>query len=305
MLDCRRMKNIKIIAIVGPTASGKSDLAVKIALKYNGEIISADSRQVYRGLNIGTGKITKNEMCGVPHHLLDVADPKKRFTVSDFKMLADKAIADISSRGKLPIICGGTGFYIDILTSGSVLPDVPPNKKLRENIGKKSAGEIFEILKKLDPKRAENIDKNNIVRLIRAIEIAKALGAVPPLVTNTENKYQTLFIGIKIDKEKLKVKILKRLNSRLEQGMIDEAKKLHIAGLSWRRMHELGLEYRYLAQLLRGKISKPEFITKLNTEIWHYARRQIQWFKRNQKIHWFALTEKAKINTTIKKFVSS
>ena len=304
MLDCRRMKNIKIIAIVGPTASGKSDLAVKIALKYNGEIISADSRQVYRGLNIGTGKITKREMCGVPHHLLDVANPKKRFTVSDFKTLADKAIAEIISRGKLPIICGGTGFYIDMLTSGSVLPDVSPNKKLREKLGKKSAAELFEILKKLDPKRAENIDKNNSVRLIRAIEIAQALGAVPPLVTDAENKYQTLFIGIKIDKEKLKVKILKRLNSRLEQGMVEEAMKLHANGLSWRRMHELGLEYRYLAQLLQGKISKLEFIEKLNTEIWHYARRQIQWFKRNQKIRWFTLTEKAKINVAIKKFLN-
>jgi len=293
----------KIIAVVGPTASGKSDLAVKIARKYNGEIISADSRQVYRGLNIGTGKITKHEMLGVPHHLLDVADPKKRFTVADFKTLADKAIADISSRGKLPIICGGTGFYIDTVTSGSILPDVQPNKALRRKLGQKSATELFEILKKLDPKRAKNIDQNNSVRLIRAIEIAQALGAVPPLATDNENKYQTLFIGIKIDKEKLKAKILKRLNSRLEQGMVDEAKKLHVSGLSWRRMHELGLEYRYLAQLLQGKISKSEFIEKLNTEIWHYARRQIQWFKRNQKIHWFALTEKTKINAAINQFV--
>ena len=177
----------KIIAIVGPTASGKSDLAVKIARKYNGEIISADSRQVYRGLNIGTGKITKHEMLGVPHHLLDVADPKKRFTVADFKTLADKAIADISSRGKLPIICGGTGLYIDILTSGFVLPDVPPNPTLRKKLGQKTAAQLFVILKKLDPKRAENIDQTNSVRLIRAIEIAKVFGVSRSAVTHHLN----------------------------------------------------------------------------------------------------------------------
>ena len=171
----------KLLIILGPTASGKSDLAVQLAKKYNGEIISADSRQVYKGLNIGTGKITKKEMSGIKHHLLDVTDPKKVFTVSQFKTLVEIAIADISSRGKLPIICGGTGFYIQAVVDNIILPEVPPNKKLREKLNKKTTTELFEILKKLDNERAKNIDAKNPRRLIRAIEIAEKLGKVPPL----------------------------------------------------------------------------------------------------------------------------
>lgn len=280
----------KILTIVGPTASGKSDLAVKIAEKYNGEIISADSRQVYKGLNIGTGKITKKEMRGVPHHLLDVADPKKRFTVSDFKDLADKAIEEIASRGKLPILCGGTGFYIDAVVNNVLLPDVKPDNVLRKKLFKKSNDALFKMLQKMDSERAKSIDKRNKIRVIRAIEISKALGKVPPITADP--KFKTIFIGIKMDKEMLQERISKRLISRLKKGMINEAKKLHAGGLSYKRMEELGLEYRFLAQLLQNKISKIELITKLNTEIWHYARRQIQWFKRNKKIKWFALKEK-------------
>ena len=306
MLDYTRMKKPeelpKIIAIIGPTASGKSDLAVKIAKRYKGEVISADSRQVYRGLNIGTGKITKKEMLGVPHHLLNIAETKKRFTVSDYKILADKTIAEIISRGKLPIICGGTGFYIDTVANNMTLPDVAPNKILRKQLGSKSATMLFKMLSKIDEKRAQSIGEHNKVRLIRAIEIAKTLGNIPE--AKIEKKYNTLFIGIKIEKDKLKENILNRLISRMKQGMAKEAKKLHNAGLSYKRMHELGLEYRHLSLLLQDKITKQEFIEKLNTDIWHYARRQIQWFKRNKNIQWFSLTEKTKIKSAIKNFLS-
>jgi tRNA dimethylallyltransferase len=295
------MSRPKIIAIVGPTASGKSGLAVLIAKKYNGEIISADSRQVYVGLNIGTGKITKKEMSGVPHHLLDVTNPKKRFTVSDFKELADKAIADVLYRGKLPIICGGTGFYIDAVAKNILLPDVQVNKKLREKLSKKTTLQLFEILKKLDEERADAIGKHNAVRLIRAIEIVTALGKVPPI--KTEPKYEVLSIGIKIEKDVLKEKIYARLISRIKQGMINEAKKLHEKGLSWKRMNELGLEYRALAQHLSERLTKQEMIEKLNREIYQYARRQIQWFKRDQNIRWFNVNETTKINTAVTKFL--
>src|SRR5579864_8715932 len=177
------MGNSKILVILGPTATGKSDLAVGLALKFNGEIISADSRQVYKGLDIGTGKITKKEMKGVSHYLLDVASPKKTFTVSKFKELADRKIEDILKRNKLPIICGGTGFYIQSIVDNIVLPDVDRDEKLRKRLVDKSKNELLLLLKKLDPERAKTVDYNNPPRLIRAIEIATALGKVPHLGT--------------------------------------------------------------------------------------------------------------------------
>ncbi len=296
-----KLERPKIIAVVGPTASGKSALAVEIAKKFNGEVISADSRQVYVGLNIGTGKITKKEMSGVPHHLLDIANPRVRFTVSTYKDLADKAISEILARGKLPIICGGTGFYIEAVVKNVLLPDVPVNPKLRKQLSTKTALQLFEMLKKLDPGRAVAIGEHNKVRLIRALEIAKVIGKIPPI--KSEPKYDVLSIGIKIDKKKLKEKIYKRLLSRIKQGMIKEAQKLHDAGLSWKRMRELGLEYRALARHLSGEISKPQMIEELNREIYQYSKRQIQWFKRDQNIQWFPLEKTQQINTTIKKFL--
>ncbi|MFA6601514.1 MAG: tRNA (adenosine(37)-N6)-dimethylallyltransferase MiaA, partial [Candidatus Paceibacterota bacterium] len=166
------MKNrTTLLIILGPTATGKSDLAVSLARKLNGEIISADSRQVYRGLNIGTGKITKKEMGGIKHYLLDVADPKKTFDVTQYVGLAEKAISEIVAKDKLPIICGGTGYYISALVDGIVFPDVPPNPNLRAKLKLKSTSQLGIILKKLDPERYETIDKKNPRRLLRAIEI--------------------------------------------------------------------------------------------------------------------------------------
>ncbi len=290
----------KILVICGPTASGKSGLAVKIAKKYRGEIISADSRQVYKGLTIGTGKITKKEMEGVPHHLLDVVDPKKRFTVEEFKKLAQDKIAEILERGNLPILCGGTGFYIEAVVDNVVLPDVPPNPALRKKLANKSAAELFLMLKKLDPKRAKNIDAQNPHRLVRAIEIAKAIGTVPKI--QKSQNYQPLFIGLSPEELTLRKNIRHRLLLRIEQGMIAEAKQLHAKGLSWKRMNELGLEYRYLALHLQGKMSRAEMIEKLNSEIWHYAKRQMTWFKKESRIQWFEPTQTEKIHGSIKKF---
>ena len=301
----------KILVILGPTASGKSALAAKLAKKlartkwggFNGaEIISADSRQVYKGLNIGTGKITKKEMAGVPHHLLDVADPRRRYTVVRYIEQAHRVIAEIFSRGKLPIICGGTGFYISALVDGIVLPDVPPNPKLRARLKKETPETLFNMLLKLDLIRAKNIDPKNIRRVIRAIEIARALGSVPQ---NTKVKplHKSLFIGINLPSEELREKITIRLFARISEGMVAEAKRLHSGGLSWKRMEELGLEYRYLALYLQNKITKPEMIEKLKTEIWHYAKRQMTWFKRDKRTQWFKPTDVSKINSCIKNFL--
>lgn len=274
----------KVIVVVGPTASGKSDLGVKLARKYNGEIISADSRQVYRGLNVGSGKITKKEMQGIPHHLLDITSPRRRFTVAQYKKKADKAIHSILKRGKVPILVGGTGFYIQAVTDDLNIPQTPPDIKLRRKLDKSTTTELFTKLQKLDPDRAQTIDKRNKRRIIRAIEIAKALGKVPKL--KKRQRFNTLFLSIDVSKEILKKNIEKRLLERIKQGMITEVKHLHKNGVSWRRLEELGLEYRYIARFLQGKLTKDEVVDKLRFEIRHYAKRQLTWFRRDKRIHW-------------------
>ncbi|MEY4602415.1 MAG: tRNA delta(2)-isopentenylpyrophosphate transferase, tRNA dimethylallyltransferase [Candidatus Parcubacteria bacterium] len=276
----------KVLVILGPTAVGKSDLAVEVARMYNGEVISADSRQVYTGLDIGTGKITKKEMRGVPHHLLDVMNPKRVFSVELWKKHTEKALEDIISRGKLPIICGGTGFYIQSIVDNITLPDVPANKKLRKELSLKTADELFLTLKKLDAKRAKNIDAKNPVRLIRAIEIATVLGNIPN-AKKVKSDYEFIQIGLTLPLDTLRSKIHARLLSRVKKGMLAEAKKLHEQRLSYKRMEALGLEYRYLALYLQKKITKEEMLERLTLEIGQYARRQIQWFKRDKRIKWF------------------
>lgn len=290
------MDKPKILIIVGPTASGKSDLAVSLAKKFNGEIISADSRQVYKGFNIGSGKITKKEMGGIKHHLLDVADPKRDYTVARFKRDARKSLKEILRQNKLPIIAGGTGLYIDALVYNTNLPPVPPNKTLRTKLEKKSAVDLYQSLRKIDPKRAKALGDKNKRKLIRAIEIASVLGKVPKL--KIENQYDVLWIGIKPDQNSLKEKINNRLISRLKKGMISEVRKLHESGISWKRLENFGLEYRYISYFLQGKISKEQMIEKLNTEIWRYSKRQMRWFKRNRDINWLKPSKKLDIEAS-------
>ncbi|MEK7066435.1 MAG: tRNA (adenosine(37)-N6)-dimethylallyltransferase MiaA [Patescibacteria group bacterium] len=300
------MVNIKqkIIVILGPTATGKSDLAVLLAKKFNGEVVSADSRQVYRGMNIGTGKVTKKETGGIPHHLLDIISPKKIFTVSDYKKLAEKAIANIVKKGKTPIICGGTGLYIKSIVDDVVFPEVPPNNELREKLEDKTAPELFAILKKLDKYRANNIDKNNPRRLVRAIEIATVLGKVPGL-PNLEarplSNYEFRQIGLTLDKTDMDQKIKTRLEKRIKRGMIAEVKKLHQEGVSWKKLDDFGLEYRFVSKYLKGEITKSEMINLLTTAIIQYSKRQITWFKRDPRIKWFKPSEYKKIEFTIAK----
>jgi len=287
----REIRNRKIIVILGPTASGKSAMAVKLAKKFNGEIISADSRQVYKGMDLGTGKITKKEMEGVPHYLLDVVSPKKRFGVVQYRVLSLRALDKIFTKKKLPIICGGTGFYIQALIDGIIIPEVKPDWKLRKRLEKKTPQELFKILKKIDPKRAKNIDKHNPRRLIRAIEIVIKTGKPVPLPRLRPpgfggQAYPVLMLGIKKEKEELKKLIKMRLLKRLKQGMVEEIKKLHKSGVSWKRLEEFGLEYRYISQYLQGKIEYDEMVEKIRKESEHFAKRQMTWFKRDKRIYW-------------------
>ena len=305
----------KLIAIVGPTASGKSALAVHLAKKIGGEIVSIDSRQVYKGLDIGTGKITAKEMRGVPHHLLDVADARKQFSIEQFRTKARKAIGEIIKRGHTPILCGGSGFYLATTLGEMSFLDVPPNKALRKRLGKFTVLKLFQMLQKLDPARATAIDRRNPVRLIRAIEIAKALGHVPNV--KKEPEYESLKIGVLLPDKTLRKNITIRLFARIREGMVGETKRLHTQGLSWKRMEALGLEYRHLARFLQktgedlGDISPKNrryiayntMLRELETAIWHYAKRQKTWFKRDKKIQWFNATELKTIESRVNKFL--
>jgi len=308
----RVKKKQKIIVIVGPTASGKSALAVELAQKFDGEIISADSRQVYRGLNIGTGKVTKTEMRGVPHHLLDVASPKRAFTAYDFALMARNICSNILQNDKIPIIAGGTGFYIDVLLGRTSLPDVPPDKRLRARLEKKTAAQLLAQLKRLSPKRAKALvkknEQNNKRRLIRAIEIAgsksKAKFLDLPMMDLRSPSFEVLWVGVTPGPEKLRKRIHARLIARMRRGMVAEARQLHEKGLSWKRMEELGLEYRYLARYLRGYTSKNEMVEQIEAKIWQYSRRQMTYWKRNKNIQWFKPSEEKRIKKAVKDFLA-
>ena len=284
----------KILVVLGPTASGKSDLAVKLALQQNGEVISADSRQVYKGLNIGSGKITKEEMKGVPHHLLDVCSPHKVFTASDYARLARKAINDILSRGKLPIVCGGTGFYINAAIYKNSFAPIKSNLAIRQKLNILTTDKLAQKLAKLDPERFINIDKYNRPRLIRALEIVLSTGKPVPKLKKIA-LYNAEKISILWPLEELNKRIELRLDQRLSPitgGLIDEVARLKSPEkgkrLSSQRLYDLGLEYRYVSLFLDGKLDYETMRANLLTAIKQYARRQITWFKRDKEIQWIA-----------------
>lgn len=266
----------KLIVILGPTASGKSEMAVKIAKKFNGEVVSADSRQIYKGLDIGTGKISPEERQGVPHHLLDIVHPKQRFTVVQYKKLALNTINQIQKRGKLPILCGGTGFYIQAVVDRIEIPQVKPDWNLRKKLEKKPAAKLYQILKKLDPQRAKTIEKKNPRRLIRAIEIAKKMGKVP-LLKRKALAYPVLMIGIKIAKNELRKRIKKRTEKMMKTGLENEAKKFFKKEI---------IGYQEWKDYFAGKITRQEVADLIQTHTLQYAKRQMTWFKKDKRIKW-------------------
>jgi tRNA dimethylallyltransferase len=277
----------KLIVILGPTASGKSSLSINLAKKFNGEIISADSRQVYKGMDIGTGKISKTERSIVPHYLLDIASPKKQFTVSDFKKRAKHAITKIVGKRKIPFIVGGTAFYIYSVIDDWNIPEVKPNLKLRKQLAKKTTEELFKMLKKLDPKRSKNIDAKNPVRLIRAIEIVKSTGLpIPPRNPELDSGSNVLLLGIKKDQKELYKLIDRRLHTRLYDGMVDEVKKLRRSGLSWKRLESFGLEYKFVSLYLQNKLTYEQMVEQLKNAIHRFSKRQMTWFKKDKRIVW-------------------
>lgn len=290
----------KIIVIVGPTASGKSEFAVKLAKKYDGEILSVDSRQIYRGMDIGTGKIegvweNKNGKRNfiykkVVHYGIDIASPKRQYSVSQFQKYSKKIIFDILKRGKLPILCGGTSHWLDAVVYEQEFPKVKPDSALRKKLDKLSAEQLYNILQELDSERAGDIDSKNPRRLIRAIEIVKNTGKPVPKIKQS-SPYSTTWIGIKPEQEKLQKSIKLRLLRRIKNGMFHEIKNLHKQGVSWQRMWNFGLEYRFGSLYLQKKMSRDETLQKLEGAINQYSKRQMTWWKRNPKIVWLAKPE--------------
>ncbi|MDP2586894.1 MAG: tRNA (adenosine(37)-N6)-dimethylallyltransferase MiaA [Candidatus Komeilibacteria bacterium] len=284
----------KLIVILGPTATGKTKLAAKLARAFNGEIVSADSRQVYVGMDIGTGKDLK-EYGRVPYHLIDVVNPKKRFTLSDYQKLAYRAIDDIIKRGKIPFLVGGTGLYISAIVDGYQLDDVKPDSALRKKLNQKSLAQLQALVKKYGLILNQS-DLNNKRRLIRKIEIVKNLkNQNLSRAQSRDPKYTCMMLGLTLPKAELDQKIDQRLKERLaKEGLINEVKKLKKQGLSWKKLEEFGLEYRFIAQYLQGKLTYEQMTAKLATTIHQFAKRQMTWFKRDKRIIWLENVDEAK-----------
>lgn len=295
----------KIILIVGPTGSGKTSLSLLLAKKFYGEVINADSRQVYTGLDIGTEKITTEEMEGVPHHLLDIVPISKTYTASDFKKDAETAIAEITNRGKLPIIAGGTFFYIDTLLGKITTAPVPPNSELRALLEQKSVIELFDELSVKDPRRAETIDRHNKRRLVRALEIIASLEFVPLAEMQVECVYDALVLGLEVDPKELRTKLRIRAEQALSKGLVEETKKLLAGGVSKERLLEIGHEYKLVLAYLEGSLTGAELIQKCEEKNWQYAKRQRMWLKRDKTLEWFSPEDTESILTRVAGFLNS
>ena len=289
MIPSRAMT--RILCIVGPTASGKSRRAIEEALARNGEIISVDSRQVYRGLDIGTEKISHEEMRGIPHHLIDIRPStalgtSDQYCAGDFVADASRLIEEISGRGKLPILVGGTHFYFDALLHG--LPEsTPPNAHLREELEALSTTELLERIQAADPRRAAELDPANRRRLIRALEIIATHGSVPPRHSpltiptgiNDGHPYEVEWVVIDPPRQELRSRIDVRLTSALARGLVEEVRRVREA-VGDTRLNELGLEYRIVGEYLRGERSEDSLLPALSAKLWQYARRQKAWLRK-------------------------
>ena len=280
--------NQKLLVITGTNASGKSGLGIELAKKYSAGIISADSRQVYKGLDLGSGKVTPEEMQGVPHYLLDVAKPNDFFSLVDFQQQAYEAIDNLLEQGTKAFLVGGTGLYINAVVDGYNIKLQNPDMEVRKELNAKTREELIEIIRSKNPQALEGLDLNNTQRLERTAERA--------LVGDTEKRintprYETLVLGVTWPRDVLYERIRERLDRRLDQGMIDEVVRLRAEGATDEFLYGLGLEYRYILMYLRGEFeSYQAFYDKLFMEIRHLAKGQMTWFRKRPDIHWIDMT---------------
>lgn len=286
--------NNRVIAVVGATASGKTSYAIELAKKINGEIISADSRLVYKGMDIGTAKPTIDEMQEIPHYMIDVVEPEYNYSVGLYVKEAKKHITDIISRGKVPIVVGGTGLYFRVLLENYDLPDVKPDYELRKELSSYPYEELLEMLTKLDEKAANSVEKNDKKKLIRYIEIIKLAGKPLDLVRGVKEKeFNVEWVGLNFPREILYDRINKRVDLMIEQGLIDETKKLlqkhgRISNIT----DTIG--YREVLSYLDGELSLDEAKDKLKQNTRNYAKRQLTWFRKNEQINWNCYPDRKK-----------
>lgn len=280
----------KIIAVVGPTASGKTALAVELAHLLNGEVISCDSVQVYKGLDVGSAKVTKEEMRGIAHHMIDIASPDTDFSCADYSEGAKKAIDDIRSRGKTVVFCGGTGLYLDSVIGISSFSDAGKDDAFRAEMEKLSPEELHGILQKIDPVSAESIHRNNVKRVIRALEIFHVTGKIKS-VWDEESKlvkppYETVIIGLDYkDRQTLYDRINLRVDLMLKDGLIDEVKALDCEGFRTSTASD-GIGYKEILDYLDGKCTIDEAVERIKQASRNYAKRQLTWFRRNKNVNW-------------------
>ncbi len=282
------MKNNTLLVIIGATASGKTKLAIKLAQQYQGEILSADSRQVYRGLDIGSGK-DLHEYKNTPYHLIDIVDPGYEFNVFEYQKAFTDAFHDVTDRHKLPLLVGGTGLYLDSVLSRYQFTEAPINNKLRSELECKTDEDLTSILKNLNPGLHNTTDLLHRNRILRAIEIAQAT-KIPQQPSLELPQINPLILGIKWERSPLRERIRERLLQRLDEGMIEEVEALHSEGVSWETLHFYGLEYRFVASYLKGELNRNDMFQKLNASIYQFAKQQEKWFRRfeskGMEIHW-------------------
>ena len=289
------MKNNKVIAVVGATASGKSAYAVDLAEKIGGEIISADSRLVYKGMNIGTAKPAIDEMRGIPHYMIDIVEPDINYSAGLYAKEAKKHVKDILSRGKTPVIAGGTGLYLRILLEDYKLPDVEPDYKLREELSKLSFDELSQILSDLDKNAVNTLERNDKKKIIRYIEIVKITGL--PLSKacgkNDDKEFDIEWIGLNFPREELYERINKRVDLMVEQGLVEETKYLL---KKYGRIPNIvdTIGYKEIISYLDGELTLDEAKNKLKQNTRNYAKRQLTWFRKNENIKWNCYPEKKK-----------
>ena len=296
------MSKPKVIVICGPTASGKTALSIELAKKINGEIISSDSMQIYKDMDIGTAKPGKEEMQGIKHYLLDFVEPNQRYSVAEFKKDAEKAIEEILAKGKTPIIVGGTGLYVDSLIYGIEYQDIQLDEKYRqeleERVEKEGLDKLYEEAKEIDPQAIEKISQNDKKRILRILEIYKATGK-----NKTEQEIESRKKGVKYDyrvfainwdREILYERINKRVDIMLEQGLIQEVEQL-LQKYNQFPTAMQGLGYKEVVEYLQGQTTKEEMVEKIKMETRRYAKRQITWFKKNKQTIWIGYKDLQKI----------
>jgi tRNA dimethylallyltransferase len=301
----RFRQRYNLLVILGPTASGKTGMAVHLAARLGGEIISADSRQVYRGMDLGTGKDLSQYRTGetiIPCHLIDVRDPTEEFCVFDFQWLFYRCFQDIANRARVPFLVGGTGLYLDAVIRGYRMVAVPENANLREELAREALESLRGRLLVTSSGVHNKTDLVERERLIRAIEISEFARSHPDDAI-AQIPLAPLVLGIRCEREALRRRITARLLSRLAEGLIEEVNRLHERGIDWKRIDSFGLEYRYIASYLRGNVSREEMIQTLNTRIHQYAKRQETWFRRMERngvmIHWIEGPDDAAAIATI------